>query len=176
MTDRLPLGLKCDFAAPSGAVERLDRLAAYDLSFLDYENRLVRESGGLIRPSMQEIAKDELRRFLSFPILKSGEAFVPSAQVDKAWHVLIIHTRRYRSEICRNILGIEYFDHTPRCPTDPLDDKGFDRTLALYRAAYGEPPAAMWQPVRQPPMWRPWVGLAACLGLFVYLNASSSTL
>jgi hypothetical protein len=149
MDRALPLGLRENFAAPSGAVERLRQLESYDLSFLNDEDRLVNESHDLIKSGMESTALVELKRFLSFPVLFPGGIHTPSAQVDKAWHVLIFHTRIYRNQICKNILGLDYFDHTPRKSTDPLNDSGFTKSLAQYRAAYGEPPASMWGPVFQ---------------------------
>lgn len=142
---------------------RLAALDEFDLGFL--RPKIIEKGEGLIREETAELALRELKRFMSLPVLFPGKRVVPSAQVDVAWHQLILEMPTYR-RLCIEVLG-QPIDHIPRAPTDPRDDPDFAQTLENYRRAYGEPPAAIWAPVRLPPWPLPWplVGLLASLAM-----------
>jgi hypothetical protein len=95
-----------------------------------------------------DAACQEYRRFLALARAYHGQHFiVPSAVVDKVWHMHILDTRKYGPD-CERALGF-FLHHFPyfgmRGPEDEaaLHDAA-QQTLELYRRHFGEPPADIW--------------------------------
>jgi hypothetical protein len=140
-----PLGCKAEIGdlVPSADRWRLQALQDYDMSFLT--EKLITKSEGLITADMVQLAIRELKRFIGLHIIFPKLRLVPSAQIDAAWHQLILFTPAYRI-LCDRLLG-GYFDHIPRIPTDPPSNGGFALTVERYTEAFGPPPSEMWGPV-----------------------------
>ncbi|MCE2838867.1 MAG: hypothetical protein LW834_18260, partial [Cyanobium sp. 49614_E6] len=94
----------------------------------------------------------EYRRFL-FLAIAAGHPVSPSKAVDQAWHQHLLDTRSYWQEFCPRVLG-QPLHHTPsRGGEEERQRLGecYRRTLASYRAFFGEaPPADLW-PAALPP-------------------------
>jgi len=94
----------------------------------------------------------EYRRFL-FLAIAAGHPVSPSKAVDQAWHQHLLDTRNYWQEFCPRVLG-RPLHHTPsRGGEEERQRLGecYRRTLASYRAFFGEaPPADLW-PAALPP-------------------------
>jgi hypothetical protein len=151
----------------SDQIDRLTRLDRFDLDFL--APHLIEKAGYVIPPGKTDLAIRELKRFLALPALWSDEIIVPSAQIDAAWHHLLLHTHVY-TRLCDEVHG-QYIHHIPRAPTEPTHDAGFAWTLKRYEQAWGQPHAIMWAPVRlrrHIPV-APLTGLTISLGILVYL-------
>lgn len=106
--------------------------------------KLAREQGW--SPSHAQAVVEEYRRFLYL----AGTATYPvspSRAVDKAWHLHLTYSRHYWDELCGRILG-QPLHHDPSlggAEEDARHQDQYARTLALYRATFGEEPlAAIW--------------------------------
>jgi len=111
---------------------------------ISFTAKLARETGW--SPAFAAAAVEEYRRFLYLAGV-AGHAVSPSRAVDKAWHLHLTYSRHYWDELCGRILG-RPFHHDPSLGGAAEDRRHADqyaRTLALYRATFGEePPAAIW--------------------------------
>lgn len=88
---------------------------------------------------------DEYRRFLWLAV-RAGHPVTPSPAVDEAWHLHLCYTRSYWDRLCDQTLG-RPLHHEPTRGGDRERGKFADwyaRTLASYRARFGEPPADVW--------------------------------
>jgi len=89
----------------------------------------------------------EYRRFLALHLAFPDAVIVPCKIVDEIWHQHILDTAAYRND-CAAIFG-RFLDHYPyfgmrnEAEAEELDD-AYGATLALYRGAFGEPPAETW--------------------------------
>jgi len=112
--------------------------------------KLSREQGWSMAKSERVIG--EYRRFL-FLALEAGHPVSPSRAVDLAWHQHLLDTRRYWEEFCPRVLG-RPLHHTPsRGGEEERQRMGewYRRTLASYRALFGErPPSDLWPPAEPP--------------------------
>jgi hypothetical protein len=96
-----------------------------------------------------DLYEREYRRFLVLNLMHPLESVVPCQSVDKFWHAHILDTAAYRVD-CEKVFG-QFFDHFPYfglrgdADAQALDD-AYERTLALYRHYFGEPPAGVWAP------------------------------
>ena len=118
--------------------------------------RLAHEQGWSQEFAAQAI--EEYRRFLLLFALDAAERpasceaspavrIVPSAVVDKVWHLHLLYTQSYWEDLCRYLLG-RPLHHLP------ADGSGGEETalasvyadtLAAYRRTFGHPaPAAVW--------------------------------
>lgn len=94
----------------------------------------------------------EYRRFL-FLAMAAGHPVSPSKAVDQAWHQHLLDTRNYWQEFCPRVLG-RPLHHTPSRGSEEERQRlgeRYRRTLASYRAFFGEaPPADLWPAVVPP--------------------------
>lgn len=114
----------------------------------------------------------EYRKFIYLSQI-SKDQVVPSADVDKAWHLHLTYTRDYWDRLCGAILKAP-LHHVPS--EDPSEHRryldGYERTLALYEREFGKAPSAVWLPVariRAKPRYMLQAklgGIALALGLF----------
>jgi hypothetical protein len=124
------------FDAPGGAVTFAAKLAC--------------EQGWSAAKSERVLG--EYRRFLLLA-MEAGHPVSPSRAVDLAWHQHLLDTRRYWQEFCPRVLG-RPLQHTPSRGSEEERQRMWERyrrTLASYRAFFGEaPPADLW-PAAVPP-------------------------
>lgn len=83
---------------------------------------------------------DEYRRFLHL-VATAGFEVTPSECVDRAWH-LHLSWPHYREVLCGQLVG-RSLEHLPGAgePGDEERYRGqYERTIALYEEAFGEPP------------------------------------
>ncbi|HYE60646.1 MAG TPA: hypothetical protein VD997_01500 [Phycisphaerales bacterium] len=114
---------------------------------LTFERRLARENGW--SEAFAQRVTAEYKRFL-FLIAEAGHPVTPSEQVDQAWHLHMVYTRSYWTDLCQGVVG-RPLHHTPT-EGGPGEDRKFEqwytRTLESYRRLFGEePPADVWPPV-----------------------------
>ncbi len=130
--------------------QRLDR---YDIgpadAALDFTGRLARENGWSRRHADRVLA--EYKRF-AFLAVTTGQPLTPSDAVDQAWHLHLTYTQDYWGRFCPDVLG-RALHHGPTAGGAAETHRFFDqyaRTLAAYRAAFGEaPPADLWPAAAQ---------------------------
>ena len=96
-------------------------------------------------PARAHRVAEEYRRFL-WIAGTAGHFVSPSPDVDQAWHLHLLDTRSYWEELCPKNPGTGV---APRAGRGGLVrskslDQAYRRTLAAYRAAFGEPPADVW--------------------------------
>src|SRR5690606_23003254 len=75
------------------------------------------------------------------------ETLSPSERLDAVWHVVLLHTARYR-ELCE-AFARRFVDHWPERAGEALARaraERYARTLALYRAHVQVAPPAAWWP------------------------------
>ena len=124
------------FDAPGGAVTFAAKLAC--------------EQGWSAAKSERVLG--EYRRFLLLA-LEAGHPVSPSRTVDLAWHQHLLDTRSYWQEFCPRVLG-RPLHHTPSRGGEEERQRlgeSYRRTLASYRAFFGEaPPADLWPPAEAP--------------------------
>jgi len=124
------------FDAPGGAVTFAAKLAC--------------EQGWSVAKSERVLG--EYRRFL-FLAMEAGHPVSPSRAVDLAWHQHLLDTRSYLQEFCPRVLG-RPLHHTPSRGSEEERQRMWERyrrTLASYRAFFGEaPPADLWPAAVQP--------------------------
>jgi hypothetical protein len=130
------------FAGEADTLQRLDRIDAYDMSFL--YDRWIEKSYGLIGSDNCEIAARELKRFFALSLIYPKAMLFPPTRIDACWHEFILYTSQYQ-QFCADIFG-QYFDHNPRPALDP-QQKEPRSTIELYNEAFGPAPAFMWDPV-----------------------------
>jgi hypothetical protein len=106
-------GFTSSHAVPEGFLERLA------------------EDRGWTR-SRAELATGEMLKFLH-ACHRSGETLVPSADVDEAWHLFILHTRDYQEYCEREFGGLIH--HVPGTRVDAADR--YRRTRQLIEDWYG---------------------------------------
>ncbi|HEX8322833.1 MAG TPA: hypothetical protein VF595_02865 [Tepidisphaeraceae bacterium] len=108
-----------------------------------FEDKLRQQTGWPRSRAARAI--DEYRRFLLLAAT-AGHPVSPSPAVDEAWHLHLLYTRHYWKTLCPDVLGLD-LHHEPAtgeaADRTKLDD-WYVRTLASYRAAFGEPPDDLW--------------------------------
>jgi hypothetical protein len=114
---------------------------------LTFERRLARENGWSVDFATRVSA--EYRRFI-FLMVEAGHPITPSEQVDQAWHLHMVYTRSYWTDLCANIVG-KPLHHTPTEGGGDEDRKfenWYARTLESYERLFGHhPPEDIWPPV-----------------------------
>ena len=119
-------------------------------SSIPFAAKLACEQGWSVAKSERVLS--EYRRFL-FLALEAGHPVSPSRAVDQAWHQHLLDTRSYWQEFCPRVLG-QPVHHTPsRGGEEERQRLGecYRRTLASYRAFFGEaPPADLWPAAEGP--------------------------
>jgi hypothetical protein len=89
----------------------------------------------------------EYRRFL-FLAVEAGHPVTPSDEVDQAWHLHLLYSESYWTDLCRGLLGRDLHHG----PTRGGRDEGskftdwYGRTQDSYRRFFGEPPSDIWPP------------------------------
>lgn len=87
---------------------------------------------------------DEYLRYLELAC-NADHLVVPSDQVDQAWHQHLLDTEQYWNTFCPNVLGRHLHHHPNKDGTVGRHLNGYRRTLATYRAIFGnEPPTDIW--------------------------------
>lgn len=131
----------------SPAAEALERLAA-DLDLSGIRFKLANPEEGLAPElALLDLMEGEYRRFLALRLAYPEAEIVPCKLVDEMWHRHILDTRAYARD-CERIFGgfmhhFPYFGLRGEADAQALHDAYAD-TLALYREAFGEPPADTW--------------------------------
>lgn len=161
-------------------------------SSLTFERRLARENGWP-GPYAARVAA-EYKRFI-FLMAEAGHPVTPSEQVDQAWHLHMVYTRSYWTDLCERIVG-RPLHHTPTeggSSEERKFEQWYIRTLDTYRQFFGqEPPADIWPPVEvrfgtPPARWvstgdhwivpkpraKRWGTIAACVASAVALGGCS---
>lgn len=104
--------------------------------------RLARDNGWSPAYAMRVVA--EYERFLSLAMTVSHRV-VPSDAVDQAWHLHLLHAKKYRA-FCERTFG-RPLDHAPSRGGDEHAGhvRDYERTLESYALRFGEPaPADIW--------------------------------
>ena len=114
------------------------RLKGYAFAFSDggFLVDAVRDETGLT-VSEAECAVAEYRRFL-YLIATADQILAPSRLVDKVWHLHLEDDKGYSDELCKQTVGRQINHHVGR--PAPFDDPAYAKTLAFYRAEFGEYP------------------------------------
>ena len=110
---------------------------------LPFHRRLARENGWTDAFALRVLG--EYRRFLWLAV-RAGHPVTPPPAVDEAWHLHLCYTRSYHDDLCGRVLG-RTLHHGPTRGGAAEDAKfaaWYERTLASYRAHFGEPPADVW--------------------------------
>jgi uncharacterized protein (TIGR04222 family) len=111
---------------------------------LTFADRLARENGWSKAYTGRVLR--EYRRFLYLTQV-ADHMVVPSEEVDQAWHLHLTYTRSYWDRLCGEVLG-QPLHHHPTQGGAAESRKFVDlyaRTLATYRAVFGEqPPPDIW--------------------------------
>jgi hypothetical protein len=109
-----------------------------------FEDRLARENRWT--PEFARRVVGEYKRFLLLAML-AEHPVTPSDEVDQAWHLHMVYTRSYWEELCGGVLP-RPLHHGPTRGGRAEDTKFtnlYERTLATYRAVFGqEAPADIW--------------------------------
>ncbi|MGL1888304.1 MAG: hypothetical protein OCD76_17445 [Reichenbachiella sp.] len=113
-------------------------------SEFSFTDRLARENSWSIEYSSRVIL--EYKRFL-FLICIAKHPLTPSDQVDQAWHLHLLYTESYWSELCQQILGRK-LQHGPTKGGQNEKDKYNDwyaKTKELYNITFeNTPPNDIW--------------------------------
>lgn len=119
------------------------RLKRHAFSFGDggYLADAVRDETGLTAEEAERTV-GEYRRFL-YLVATAGETLAPSRLVDRVWHLHMEDEVGYFDELCERVIGRRINHHRGRAA--PFDDPAYAKTLAFYRAEFGEVPC-----------WRVW--------------------
>ena len=124
------------------------RLEAFDFdeqpADLTFAGRLARDHGWSLDFANRVI--DEYRRFV-FLLAEAGHPCTPSEAVDQVWHQHLAYSRSYWHRLCRDVVG-RPLHHEPTRGGSVEGEKftdWYERTLASYRAFFGEePPHDIW--------------------------------
>jgi hypothetical protein len=118
-------------------------LDAPDASF-SFTKRLCRENGWNENYAKRVI--DEYKKFLYLSCI-AGRSLTPSDEVDQAWHLHMIYTESYWTDLCQNTLGRK-FGHGPTKGGKAEGEKYSDQyqfTLDLYKEIFGlNAPSDIW--------------------------------
>jgi hypothetical protein len=106
--------------------------------------RLARENGWSIDYAKRVI--EEYRRFLYLSVTENG-SMTPSDEVDQAWHLHMLYTESYWSELCGQVIG-KKIGHGPTkggsSERVKYNDQ-YNKTLELYKEVFGaDAPADIW--------------------------------
>jgi len=109
-----------------------------------FTTRLARENDWSLAHA--ESVMGEYRRFL-YLIARTSGPLTPSDDVDRAWHLHLLHSRHYWDILCGQILG-RPLHHDPAgggAAEAIRHRRQYQATLSRYRAVFGEdPPSAIW--------------------------------
>ena len=123
--------------------ELLARIESFALDtpgvILNFSARLARENGWSAQRAANVVR--EYRRFLYLAMV-AGHPVTPSEDVDQAWHLHMIYTRSYWTELCGTVLG-QPLHHDPTTGGSAEGAKFEDwygKTLQSYTREFGSPP------------------------------------
>lgn len=146
-----------------------ERVGSYLLGSSYFQVELAADTR--IDAAKREQLVDEYVKFLC--IKKFADFKVtPSVEVDKIWHLHVLHSEHYREILCKQILE-EPFHHDPACGRQGEWDRfraQYLRTLAHYQALFRKKPKATIWPVGLPRRFQKalsWGVGAAAAGLVV---------
>ncbi|MBM5816017.1 MAG: TIGR04222 domain-containing membrane protein, partial [Cyanobacteria bacterium K_Offshore_surface_m2_239] len=111
---------------------------------LTFAAKLARENGWSARQAARVI--EEYRRFLLLAVT-AGHPVCPADAVDQAWHQHLLDSRAYWEEFCPQVLGRALHHSPSKGSAEERRRLGeaYRRTLASYRATFGEePPKDLW--------------------------------
>jgi len=115
---------------------------------MSFSDKLAEREGWTEKHSTKVV--EEYRRFLYLTQVNPTQS-VPSADVDKAWHLHLTYTRNYWDALCYDILGAP-LHHEPATGNEPKGQLGeqYAQTRALYSEEFGKkPPRAIWRTDRE---------------------------
>jgi len=109
-----------------------------------FSHRLARENGWTKEYTNRAI--EEYKKFLYLSAI-SGRSLTPSDEVDQVWHLHMIYTQSYWTDLCKNVLGMN-FHHGPTKGGKQESVKYNDQyqfTLDLYNSEFGySAPEDLW--------------------------------
>jgi len=109
-----------------------------------FTDRLARENNWPLSYALRAVF--EYKRFI-FLICVSDRTLTPSDQVDQVWHLHLLYTQSYWTDLCQNTLQ-RPIHHGPTRGGEPERNKysnAYENTLAQYRLYFNqEPPADLW--------------------------------
>jgi len=133
---RLPLGLRIDSTHSNDPIF-LSKIAALEAEDLEYVvRRLVKDTG--CDAVLAAAARREFLRLCALRLL-THESLSPNLLADEFWHRFLVHTRAYREFCARHFM--RFVDHEP-IDLSKSDQHSFGEGKRLYRACFGEEPAA----------------------------------
>jgi hypothetical protein len=107
-----------------------------------YSQRLAKENRWPYEYALQII--EEYRKFLFLATICES-ALLPAEDIRQAWRLHLIYSVSYRKDLCDDVLGKEL---SHQCENGAEHQKHatvrFEKTMALYRIYFGEPPVAIW--------------------------------
>lgn len=127
-----------------------NRLQAFEFDDPDsdftFTDRLARENDWSINFTIRVI--EEYRRFL-FLICTTDHPLTPSDQVDQAWHLHLLYTQSYWTDLCKHTLGKE-IHHGPTKGGQQEKDKynnWYEETKLRYSETFNQnAPEDIWPP------------------------------
>lgn len=133
-----------ELLSPTGALALLD--ARLDLGNVRMKLADPDEGKGYSQEIL-DLMEGEYRKFLALHLAFPDMEVVPCEIVDEMWHHHILDTIAYRED-CDRLFG-QFLDHFPyfglRGPDDARAlESAYDRTLEVYKQAFGEPPTDTW--------------------------------
>lgn len=118
-------------------------------SSFPFSSRLSKENGWSREYSKRVIS--EYRKFLYLSVI-SGKSLTPSEEVDQAWHLHMIYTHSYWTDLCKETLGTS-LHHGPTKGGTKETVKYKDQyqfTLDFYESEFGEKaPEDIWPNVKK---------------------------
>ena len=173
ITDLLPDDVKKAEKPSKLVLDRLQRLASYDLSFLTSEftaDKVRSFSPEQLFPLIKHFRKFkmkvdssvaaqlefEFKRFVAIALLKPGRRNAPSGPVDMYWHFFVLHTGQYVG-FCTAIFGMfgpgpgtgthypAVVDHVPATDsTRPMMNDTYRETRVIYESFYRSVDEKFW--------------------------------
>ncbi len=113
-------------------------------SAFTFSDRLARENGWSLEYAIR--AGHEYKKFI-FLLCIAPHPLTPSEQVDQVWHLHLLYTHSYWTDMCHHMLGRD-IHHGPtkggQAEKDKFED-WYTRTLELYQTTFTQtPPTDIW--------------------------------
>jgi hypothetical protein len=127
-----------------------DKVKEFELddptSSLTFTHRLARENGWTLEYSIRAV--HEYKKFI-FMLCIADHSLTPSDQVDQVWHLHLLYTQSYWTDMCQNTLG-KQIHHGPtkggKAEGEKYNDL-YEKTLQLYTTLFDRnPPPDIWPP------------------------------
>lgn len=113
-----------------------------------FTDRLVRENGWGYDFAIRTV--DEYKKFILL-IVCSGHPCTPSDEIDQVWHLHLLYTRSYWTDMCQEILNLD-IHHGPTKGVSQRDDfkNYYSKTKESYVRFFNEqPPSDIWPSSKQ---------------------------